>query len=242
MGTERDKLCEQLQEMTLNYDIRLSQDQTEQLIDYLLYVLERNKDINVTAITNIEDAVILHLVDSLLFLPYIGAEDEFVDIGTGGGFPGVPLVICSGATGTLIDSVAKKVTVVSEGIERLGDQTHCSVQAIRAEELAKSRGASFTRVVARAVAPCNVLLEYASPLLCHGGRLLISKAPLSNEEWDQGLRAAALVGMTFVSRETYRLPKDMGTREILVFVKDSESGIKLPRRVGMARKRPLGIK
>ncbi|MBQ6492158.1 MAG: class I SAM-dependent methyltransferase, partial [Atopobiaceae bacterium] len=97
----------------MNYDIRLSQDQKEQLIDYLLYVLERNKDINVTAITNIEEAVILHLVDSLLFLPYISAEDEFVDIGTGGGFPGVPLAICSGATGTLIDSVAKKVTVVS---------------------------------------------------------------------------------------------------------------------------------
>lgn len=242
MAGQSQVLSERLLSMARNYEIELTDEQAHLLVKHLLLVMEKNKQLNLTSITDVNDGLVLHVMDSLLFLPYMFDCSSFVDIGTGGGFPGIPLSICLPSTATLIDSVGKKVAAVNSFIEELALDQRCTAVSVRVEEFAVSHSEAFDAVVARAVAPCNVLLEYASPLLLHKGRLVLSKAPLSPEEEAEGLRAADLVGMSLVSRETFELPSDMGKREILVFEKTHEPSVKLPRRVGVAKKRPLGTR
>ncbi len=94
--------------------------------------------------------------------------------------------------------------------------------------------------MARAVAQSNVILEYASPLQSQNGALLIAKANITREEYSNALKTASIVGYENVSRETFDLPKNLGHREVLLFKKTSESKIKLPRKNGLAKQKPLG--
>lgn len=226
-----------------DYDISCTPRQATLLIHHLLLVIEKNKVMNLTRITDPHDAVTLHIVDSLLPLAsrmsMLTPESRYVDIGTGAGFPGIPLGIMTGAQGTLIDSVGKKVSVVNEFVESLG-LSNVKARHIRAEDLARENG-HYTVVFARAVAQSNVLIEYASPLLSHGGYCVLEKANIGNDELDAARRAAHICALSFVSRETFELPRGLGHREILVFEKTGRSKVKLPRRTGEAKQHPLGI-
>lgn len=226
------------------YGIASTEEQRGLLLRHLALVSEKNKVINLTRIVDPHDAIIRHVVDSLLLLPSLDNltlpdEASFVDIGTGAGFPGIPLAIMSSYQGILIDSVGKKVTAVNEFIEELGLTERLQAQAVRAEDLARTSAQSFDFVVARAVAELGVLVEYASPLLKRGGYLVVSKARISDEELSRGDATAKIVGMRRVSRETYELPGDTGHREVLVYVHDRKSSVRLPRKNGDAKHRPL---
>ena len=232
----------QIMNLAAEAGITVSEVEARQLLRHLELVLEKNRQVNLTSIESIDEGITLHIVDSLLFLPHVSGRENYLDIGTGGGYPGIPLAICSGARGLLVDSVGKKAAAVSDFIEELGLARSCSCQAIRAEELALEQPGSFSCVVARAVAPMDVLIEYAAPLLENGGLLVISKARPEEEELEGARRASELCGMSIVSRETIELPNGKGTRKIIVVEKTGEPKVKLPRRPGMARKRPLGSK
>jgi 16S rRNA (guanine527-N7)-methyltransferase len=219
--------------------ISVSEVQASLLLKHLKLVVAENEKTNLTRITNLEDAVDLHVVDSLLFGSYIPGQDQrIVDIGTGAGFPSIPLAVTSNNMLIPIDSAGKKILAVKRIVERLGLADRVSPLHVRAEELAVDcRG--FDYVVVRAVAPFDVLLEYASPLLKEHGRLIVSKGP-SNELPDNIIESVGeLVGMSMVSRETFRIPHGKGTRTLSVFVKRRKPQLKLPRRVGMASKHPL---
>lgn len=236
----QELLSHKLMTMAEALGIKVTEEQAEKLLQHLCLVLEKNKVINLTAIDDFDEGVILHTIDSLLFLPFLADSDRFVDIGTGGGFPGIPLAICSSSHGTLIDSVKKKTIAVNSFIESLGLSKTCECLDVRAENLAQQHPEEYSCVVARAVAPTNVLIEYATPLLSKGGRLIVSKGRPDQIEIDEASRAAEICGMRIVSRETFELPDAKGTRTITVFRKDGETLVKLPRRPGMATKRPLG--
>ena len=109
----------------------------------------------------------------------------------------------------------------------------------RAELLAKHRSQNFNVCTARAVAETNVLIEYAAPLLKMGGSLVISKGNPSDEEVSDALRVSKICGLELVSRETFELPKHSGHRELMVFTKTSYPSVKLPRKPGDAKRRPL---
>ena len=224
--------------------IEIDEGQASKMLDHLSLMLRKNEAMNLTAIEDRNKAIILHVADSLTLAPLLldACKDggRYLDLGTGGGYPGIPLAIATGLEATLIDSVAKKAAACKEFVEELGLSGQVEVLATRAEELATERRQGYQAVVARAVAPIAVLLEYASPLLCLGGSLVISKAPLQGNEYEEGQLAAELCGMRNVSRETIELPEGTGARELLVYIKSEESHIKLPRRPGMATKRPLG--
>ena len=145
----------------------------------------------------------------------------------------------TGARGTLIDSVGKKVSAVNEFIGHLG-LSNIRARHIRAEDLARENEL-FDAVFARAVAQSNVLVEYAAPLLSNGGHCVLEKANISTDELDAAKRAARICGLSLVSRETFELPRSHGHREIIVFEKRSKPQIKLPRRTGEAKQSPLGI-
>ena len=226
------------------YKIETNENQRKALLTHLDLVVEKNKVMNLTRILNPEDALQRHVVDSLLILSSVRAYElspyqSFVDIGTGAGFPGIPLGIVTDYRGLLIDSVGKKITAVNEFIDALDLSGRLSGQAIRVEELAKKHCSSYDLVTARAVADLGILVEYASPLLRQSGHLVVSKARISDEEIRRGIETGNLTGMSYVSRETYELPEDSGHREILTFVRQGSSKVKLPRQNGMAKNKPL---
>ena len=240
--TDRQECFEQLLDELDYLGIYCTDETATKMIRHLELVVEKNKVINLTRIVALRDAVTLHLVDSLVplrsneFRPSEGLR--FLDIGTGAGFPGIPLALVTGMEGVFIDSVGKKVNAVNEFINDLG-MTNCQALHIRAEELALKRPNSFDYVVARAVAQSNVLAEYATPLLRKNGCLVLEKANIEPEELQNLNYASQICGLTRVSRETCELPDGMGHREVLIYKKTGKSSIKLPRNNGMAKNHPL---
>ena len=223
--------------------IEVTEEQCELLARHLDLVLSYNERLNLTRITDPTEAAYLHVADSLLLLSAVEGAPRGVllDIGTGGGFPGLPLAIVSGRKSVLADSVRKKVAAVDEFVHELGLARRVTTEATRVEELAKRRRGGFSVVTARAVAQSNVLVEYAAPLLCRNGRLVVAKARPSREELDAADRAAKLCGMKRVSRETFELPDERGHREVIVYERVGNPSVKLPRNTGMAQHHPLGM-
>ena len=233
------QLCDELS----TFDISISDDQASLLVSYLNLVIEKNEVINLTRITNPSEAVTLHLVDSLLPLACgpltLGCNTHLLDMGTGAGFPGVPLTVMTGSHATLVDSVRKKVDAIAEFVGKLGINDIVTRHA-RLEDLAREIPSSQDCVIARAVARTNVLIEYATPYLMKSGLLVIEKGRPEEDEIHEACRAASLCGLELVSRETFELPRSLGHREILIYKKVGRSRVSLPRKVGMARTKPLG--
>lgn len=225
------------------FGIECSPEQARRLVKHLLLAIEKNEVMNLTRITDPREAVTLHIVDSLLPLACddvdLGRSSRFMDIGTGAGFPGIPLGIMTGAHGLLVDSVNKKVLAVGEFVSRLG-LTALHALHTRVEDFASERPQSQDYVFARAVAQSNVIIEYAAPLLKVGGLLVLEKARPTDDEIARAERAAKICGMSPVSRETFELPHDLGHREILIYKKETAPSIALPRKAGEAKRRPLG--
>lgn len=234
-----DALIYELKELS----IPCTYEQAVLLCRHLELVIEKNKETNLTRIDTMQDGIFLHIIDSLICfsaLDSISPGSHILDLGTGGGFPGIPLSIMLDADVTLLDSVRRKAAAVEDFILQLDLSSRCSVICARAEELAVTSADSFGIIVARAVAETNILIEYASPLLMMGGTLCAWKAHISEDELAAAERAAAICSMKIVSRETYELPHEYGHREIIYIRKEDEPSISLPRRNGMAAKRPLG--
>ena len=221
------------------YDIKLSYEQASALLDHLALVVEKNKQLNLTRITSPQEAMRLHILDSLLFLPYIEDCAVFLDLGTGAGFPGIPILICSQTNAVLLDSVQKKVRAVDEFITALDLSSRTKTCSERVEAYASTNRGRFDVVTARAVAQLDVLVEYASPLLHIGGSLVCSKGHLSDDELSRGLKAADVCGMELLTHDSFELPEHSGHREIVVFSKHRKARVRLPRKVGDAKKSPL---
>lgn len=147
------------------YGISCDERRASLLVRHLDLVIEKNKVMNLTRIIDASDALVLHIVDSLLPLACkdmkLSGSSSFVDMGTGAGFPGIPLGIMTDAHGTLIDSVGKKVSAVNEFIAALG-LDNLVVEHGRLEDLACSLRGTQDYVFARALARTNILIEYAA--------------------------------------------------------------------------------
>lgn len=226
--------------------IEVSQEQAFILLKYLDLVLQKNKVLNLTAIREWDKGLILHLVDSLTMLEEFDSLEAgfkhkpFLDMGCGAGLPGIPLALMRpDRKGMLCDSVKKKIKAVDEFIDELclNDQLHTSTE--RLETLGREERGRYGCVTARAVAPLAVLVEYASPFLCRGGVLIVSKGRPEDDEVNSGLKAAELCGFELSSRRFIELPEEFGQRQIFTFVKESLPKVKLPRSIGVASKQPL---
>ena len=231
---------ESLMSLAETYGIKLTYDQARLCVEHVAYVNQVNAYINLTRITDMNEALVLHILDSLLFARYVEeGRTAFLDMGTGAGFPGIPLHVLTGIPGTLLDSVGKKVKAVEAFCNALGLTDLTGVHD-RLESYAVEHPASCDLVVVRAVAPIPVLIEYAAPILRRGGQLLISKGNPEDDEVAQGLKAAKVCGFELRRHESCDLPDNCGHREFFSLMKVSKPSIKLPRSVGEARRRPLG--
>ena len=217
-------------------------DSQEAIQHYLEALLKVNESINLTRITDGSDARLLHIEDSLSGLEELNNAPEglYGDLGSGGGFPGVPLALASGRETVLVDSVQKKMRAVQGILDDLGLNDTISTYGGRIEDLAIEKRGQFSVLTARALAPLPSLLELASPLLEIGGELICYKAPVE-DELDDALRIQDKLGFELVSKREFTLSDNETNRCILVFKKMKEPAIKLPRRVGLAQKKPLNL-
>ena len=208
---------------------------------HLQLVIEANKTTNLTRIVDVESARILHIEDSLAALPEMEAapHGEYADIGSGAGYPGIPLAIATQRTTMLVDSVKKKAAFLGSFVRELGLEETVSVFGGRVEELSIERPKSFSVITARAVSSLASILELANPLLCRHGQVICYKAHIPQEELEHALELEGLLGMKLVSDRETMLSDGETYRRILVFEKEHTAKVKLPRRNGMAQKKPF---
>lgn len=239
----QEQATQMLEHLTIycrDYSLKVTSDELKACVSHLDLVLQANKTTNLTRILNVEDAAVLHILDSLVLLPYIekAPDGALLDMGTGAGFPGIPLTIVTHRRATYIDSVGKKVDAVNSFIQTLGLK-HAHAVHDRLEEYARSHKKQFSVVTARALAPLPVLVEYAAPYLKDGGLFIVTKGNPSDEELASGMSAAKICGFTLFQNDTIDLPSGLGHREFIVLKKSLPAFVSLPRANGMAKKNPL---
>lgn len=205
---------------------------------HLELVIEANKTTNITRIATWEEGMLLHVQDSLLGLKELEETPAgpYADIGSGAGYPGIPLAIESGRETLLVDSVGKKTAILDRMIEDL-QLTNVGTYTGRIEDLALVKPCYFTAITARALSKLSVIMELACPLLKNGGRVICYKALVEEDEYRHALKLCNQFNMKLVSDRTIQLEEH--TRRIICFEKLGEPRIKLPRKVGFAQKRPL---
>lgn len=159
-------------------------------------------------------------------------------MGTGAGYPGLPLHIVSGRSSTLLDSVGKKVHAVQEFIDQLHLKDVRPVHS-RLEDYARDHRSQYSVVVARALSSLPVLVEYAAPFLSHGGLFIAAKARPDLDELCSGDQAAVMCGMRRIDFDEFDLPYGLGHRTVVVYKSVSQPSIKLPRQSGTAKRSPL---
>lgn len=210
---------------------------------YLKLVIDKNKVINLTRISSWEEGMLLHVEDSLLGVSAINSAPagRYVDMGTGAGYPGVPVAIATGRETLLVDSVGKKVKAVQDMVDSLGLQ-NVHTWSGRLEDLGKQEAGQFAVASARALSRISVLMELASPLLMNKGRLVCYKALVDDDELDHARNLQKKLNIWLVDDQQFVLKSNLGeeyTRRILVFEKRGKAEINLPRRVGDAQNKPL---
>jgi 16S rRNA (guanine527-N7)-methyltransferase len=226
--------------------ISLSGEQLHAFRTYEDLLLEWNRRINLTAITGREDVRVKHFLDSLscrkVLTPQPGIR--IIDIGTGAGFPGVPLkILYPDIRLTLVDSVGKKTDFCRRLVDRLGLENVTVIHA-RAEEVGRDpehRGA-YQWALARAVADLSVLAEYLLPLVTVGGRILAQKGAGGPAEVRSASKALNILGGAVEHVEPVDVPGIAETRHLIVIRKSAATPEQYPRRTGVPSKRPLSGK
>lgn len=230
------------------FSATLEDRQRGQFIDYYHLLVEWNERMNLTGIVAREEVFGKHFVDSLVIrsLPEwqrlaVGGG-RVADVGTGAGFPGLPLAILHPRVEfVLCDALQKRLVFLEHVVSQLGLGNVRLVHG-RAEELARTRGFrnAFDLVLARAVARLNVLLEWTSPFAKVGGYVVSYKGPGVEAELDEGRRAAAVLRAEVERVEELQLPEGMGARKLVVIRQMAPSPKEFPRKPGTASKKPLG--
>jgi len=210
---------------------------SKQFETYLNRLVDVNKVMNLTAITEPDEVYEKHFLDSCLIAPYLKAGDKVADVGSGAGFPGLPLaIIRDDLAVTLIEPTAKRCVFLSEVIQELG-LNNVWVVNDRAENLPCTRGA-YDVVTARAVANLSILLELCVPLVKTGGLMIAMKGQKALEELEEAKNAMKLLHLTLISAQPIELPT-AGLRTNLIFRKDQETQAKYPRPYPQIKKKPL---
>ena len=212
------------------------------LVGHLRFVLALNQKVNLTGIDDEESGLLLHIEDSLAALQEVNAapEGRLVDLGSGGGFPGIPLAIMTGRKTTLIEATDKKARTLKKYLESAGLDGQVDIIASRIEEASKSMMGCFAVATARALSSLAAIMELASPLLMDEGVLVAYKGNVTDVEMAGARKVEDCLGMELFSRRELLLSDGRTRREILVFMKKRPAKVSLPRRNGQAQRHPFG--
>lgn len=232
-----------LKKDALSFGITLSDQQLSQFYTYYELLIEWNEKMNLTAITDFEEVIKKHFLDSLS-IGRILKQDSFVsilDIGTGAGFPGIPIKIAFPDTQiTLMDSLNKRVNFLNEVICTLGLEKIDAIHG-RAEDFAKKGmlREKFDICVSRAVANLSSLSEFCLPYVKTGGSFISYKSEKAMEEIENSKNAVSILGGGKVFSDTFLLPETDFTRTLIKIEKIKETPAKYPRKAGTPVKQPL---
>ena len=213
---------------------------TEQFAIYRENLLEWNKVMNLTAIKEPEEVNSLHFSDSCALLGFADFKNKSViDVGTGAGFPGLPLKIAEPSIKlTLLDSLDKRISFLKDCCNKLSFEDVICIHA-RAEEIPEGLRESFDIAVSRAVARLNVLSELCLPYVKPGGCFIAMKGPDFEQELEEAKPAIKLLGGKCSACELYTLPGTEITHSAIIIKKHSETPSKFPRRFAQIKKSPL---
>ena len=231
------------------FNVNLTDIQIQQFDDYFSLLVEWNNKMNLTAITDFEDVCKLHFVDSISSYRYFDfSKDAYslIDIGTGAGFPGIPLkIIFPDLKVTLMDSLNKRIGFLNEVIEKLKLNMSGSISTLhgRAEDYCKvsdnSLREAFDVAVSRAVANMSTLTEYCLPYVKIGGKFIAYKSEKAGEELQNAKGAIHLLGGKLSLNESFFLPSSDISRTICIVDKIEKTSKKYPRKAGIPSKQPL---
>ena len=213
-------------------------EQTEQFYKYMKLLIEWNQKMNLTAITEPNEIIEKHFVDSLTIMPYIKKNSRIIDVGTGAGFPGIPIKIADSSLEiTLLDSLNKRITFLEKVISELQLK---NIEAIhgRAEEYVKEKRESYDIAVSRAVAELPILLEYLLPYVKVGGKCICMKGPKATEEIVKSKKALEILGGKIEKIENIKINDEM-ERNIIIISKTKKTPVKYPRKAGKPSKEPI---
>lgn len=236
-----EEFSKELTKLASKIEIELSLDEIEKLYKFMYLLLEWNEKINLTAITEPEDIILKHFVDSITIRKYIKSENKVLDMGTGAGFPGIPLKIISSDTYfTLVDSLNKRIIFLNEVCDKLKLDKIENIHS-RAEELAKNKKyrEQYDVVTSRAVARLASLVEYMLPFVKVGGRCICMKGSNVDEELIEAKKAINVLGGEIEKVDKFLLPNSDIERNIVIIKKIKNTSCKYPRKPGTATKQPI---
>lgn len=217
--------------------LTLSSEQQNQLCAFGEAVVEQNKVMNLTAITQPEQVAKLHLLDSLSLLTLGDLSGKtMIDVGCGAGFPGVPVKIgCPGVTLTLLDSLGKRMRWLEEVLPTLGVEATCITA--RAEEAVVTMREQYDVATSRAVARLNILLELTAPYVKVGGKVLAMKGTAAHEELTEAKTAVNKLGLVLEAVKEF--PVDGTAHTVIIFKKVAPTPKQYPRRYAKIKQSPL---
>lgn len=224
-------------------NISADQEQIKKLELFKDLMLEWNEKINLTAITDIDEVYIKHFLDSASCLAtgYIKDEDSLIDVGTGAGFPGVPIKILNEKLKiTLLDSLNKRIKYLEDVVDKTKLQEVTLVHS-RAEDAGSNKlyREKYDIALSRAVASMNVLCEYCLPFVKVGGYFICQKGPSYKEELDNAAKAIDILGGKLIKVMDYKLPFSDITHYIIVIEKVKPTPTKYPRKAGKPSTEPI---
>ena len=227
--------------MKLSEFYKLSDKQENQFEKYMRLLVEWNEKVNLTAITEHDDIILKHFVDSLTIEKYINNGASVIDVGTGAGFPGIPLKIYNESLDvTLLDSLNKRINFLNEVIKEL-DLEKIKTIHLRAEDGGKDEmlREKFDVATSRAVANLSTLSEYLLPFVKVGGEAICMKGPNVEDELKDAKKAIKILGGEVEKNEKIVLPNSDIERNIIIIKKVKPTPKSFPRKAGTPSKAPI---
>ena len=232
---------EELLEKSSTMGVRFSVEQIEKFYKYMNLLIEWNEKINLTAITEPSEIILKHFIDSITILKEIEDGSILVDVGTGAGFPGVPLSIMNPTLKiTLVDSLNKRLIFLQEVVKELKLENVELIHA-RAEEFGQNKKyrEKFDIATSRAVANLSSLSEYLVPLVKIGGKVISMKAGNAEQEIEEAQTAIKVLGGCIKKIDEFNLPQSNIERTIITIDKVKNTPNKYPRKAGTPTKEPI---
>ena len=224
-------------------NVKISDEEINKFYKYMELLIEWNEKINLTAITDQKGIILKHFVDSLTIAKYLKKDENIVDIGTGAGFPGVPLAIINKENHfTLVDSLNKRINFLNDVKENIELKNIITIHS-RAEEFGQNKiyREKFDIAVSRAVAKLNILVEYLLPTVKVGGKIICMKGSNIEQELEESKFAIKELGGNIRKQEEFLLPETDIKRNIIIIEKIRNTPKKYPRKSGTPSKQPLKI-
>lgn len=237
----KENFVNKLYDLAKKINISLNEEQLNQFYEFMNLLLDWNKKINLTAITEEDDIILKHFIDSLTVLDYLDNYKNIIDVGTGAGFPGIPIAIaCKDKSITLMDSLNKRIKFLEE-VKKNNRLNNIETIHSRAEDLGKNKlyREKFDVSLSRAVANLTTLVEYMLPLVKVEGICICMKGQDIEDEIKNSEVAIELLGGEIERIDEIYLPNTEMKRNIIVIRKVRKTSNNYPRKAGTPLKEPL---